>query len=285
MKHIGLILAVSILVIMVLTAFFMLFARFMIQDSSIPVRSGLIDSSSSKTIMTFFAHPDDEIAVGGTLLDASKAGHKVVLVCLTKGEAGPTGGMVERNQLAQVRAEELRRVAGIIGAEALEIFDFPDSKLDQVEFREIKELAIHMIEKYQPDYLITYDSRIGLYGHKDHRVVSKAMEEIYLERKGSHAFPVKQYFQVTLCKKQIEIAMKLSSGFQRNYPKEGPGLPVPDFAVRTTQYFPDLLNMISAHATQHEVLGDFFPYYDKIPVWIYGRIFDREYFYQFKENE
>lgn len=284
MKHIGIILAVSILVVMVLTAFLMLLGRFMIQDSSIPLKSGLIDSRSPKTIMTFFAHPDDEIAVGGTLLQASQAGHKIVLVCLTKGEAGPTGGLVEREELAKTRAGELKRVAEILGAEALEIFDFPDGGLDQVDFQKIKDIASSMIEKHQPDYLITYDSKIGLYGHKDHRAVSKAMEEIYSERKSSPAFPVKQYFQVTLSRKQIEIALKLSSGFQRNYPKEGPGLPVPDFAVRTTPFFSDLLNMIAAHATQHEVLRDFFPYYEKIPAWIYARIFDREYFCEFKVN-
>lgn len=284
MKHIGIILAVSILVIMVLTAFLMLLGRFMIQDSSIPLKSGLIDARSPKTIMTFFAHPDDEIAVGGTLLQASQAGHKIVLVCLTKGEAGPTGGLVEREDLGKTRAGELKRVAEILGAEALEIFDFPDGGLDQMDFQKIKDIASSMIEKHQPDCLVTYDSKIGLYGHKDHRIVSKAMEEVYSERKGSTAFPVKQYFQVTLCRKQIEMAMKLSSGFQRNYPKEGPGLPVPDFAVRTTPFFPDLLNMIAAHATQHEVLRDFFPYYEKIPAWVYARIFDREYFFEFKLN-
>ncbi|RZS97255.1 PIG-L deacetylase family protein [Cecembia calidifontis] len=281
MKHIGIILAVGILVVMVLTAFLMLLGRYMLQDSSIPVKSSLINSQYPKTIMTFFAHPDDEIAVGGTLLQASHAGHKIVLVCLTKGEAGPTGGLVDRKDLAQTRSEELKQVAGILGAEAVEIFDYPDSGLDQVDFKEIKDLALSMVKKYQPDVLITYDSKIGLYGHKDHRTVSKAMEDVYLKHKGSADFSAQQYFQVTLSKKQIEMALKLSSGFKRNYPKEGPGLPVPDFSVRTTSYFPDLLNMIAAHATQHEVLGDFFPYYDKIPAWIYARIFDREYFYEF----
>jgi len=283
MKHIGIILAVSILVVLVLTAILMLLGRFMIQDSNIPLQPGLIDAQSPKTIMTFFAHPDDEIAVGGTLLQANRAGHRIILICLTKGEAGPTGGLVDRSDLAQTRSEELKRVAGILGAEALEIFDFPDGGLDLVNLEEIMDVAISMINKYQPDVMITYDSKIGLYGHKDHRIVSKAMEDVYLSHKGSDDFSVQQYFQVTLSKKQIEMALRLSSGFQRNYPKDGPGLPVPDFAVRTTSFFPDLLNMIGAHATQKDVLGDFFPYHDKIPAWIYARIFDREYFYQFKE--
>jgi len=282
MKTLGFILFITVLIMIILSFGMVFIGRYLLHDSGIPLNTQLIEDTCPRKIMTFFAHPDDEIAVGGTLLALKKAGHKLVMVCLTKGEAGPTGGLVEQDKLGEARAFELEKVARILGAEKLELFDFQDSGLSGIEMDTIKGLALEMIQKHQPDYIISYDSRVGLYGHPDHRKVSQAMEELFLEQKGNTDFPVKKLFQVTLSPKQIKIALQLAPGFQRNYPKEGPGLPVPDFAVKTTPYFSNLEKMMDAHATQQEVFRDLLPYREEIPGLIYSRIFDREYFWEVK---
>jgi LmbE family N-acetylglucosaminyl deacetylase len=251
----------------------------MLHNSDIPQRKHLLDESESKKVMVFFAHPDDEIAVGGTLLDLRKQGHELVMVYLTKGEAGPTGGLVAQEELGKARALEMKKVAEILGVQALEMFDFPDSGLKNLPLDTFKTVAKEMIQKYHPDYVISYDSKVGLYGHPDHRMVSKAMEEVFFENKNTPGFPVKKLYQVTLSPKQIETALKIAPGFQRNYPKEGPGLPVPDFSVKTTPYFSTLVRMMEAHATQQEVFRDLLPYREQVPVFIYSRVFDREYFW------
>lgn len=279
MKKVGIVLLVVILIAIVLLAVLMLWGRFMLHNSEIPVKAQLIEENNPQTIMTFFSHPDDEIAVGGTLLSLKQSGHNIVLVCLTKGEAGPTGGLVEREHLGETRARELGEVATILGAK-LELFDFPDSGLKKFPLDTLKLVAIDMIQKHQPDYIISYDSRVGLYGHPDHVMTSKAMEEVFLENKGNGDFPVKKLFQLTLSPKQIQIALKIAPGFQRNYPKEGLGLPIPDFAVKTTPYFDTLVKMIEVHATQQEVFRDLMPYREETPSIIYSRIFDREYFWE-----
>lgn len=278
MKQVGVVVLVIVFIAIVVLAGLMLWGRFMLHNREIPVRSQLIEETTPQTVMTFFAHPDDEIAVGGTLLSLKEAGHRIVLVCLTKGEAGPTGGLVDRDDLGETRAGELQKVASILEAK-LELFDFPDSGLKEIPLDTLKQLASEMIQKYQPDYIISYDSRVGLYGHPDHVMTSKAMEEVFLENKENKDFPVKKLFQLTLSPKQIQIALKIAPGFQRNYPKEGPGLPVPDFAVKTTPYFDILVKMIEAHATQQEVFRDLLPYREETPSFIYSRIFDREYFW------
>jgi len=280
MKQVGMILLVSV-VIMLILSFGMVFGgKFLLHDKGIPLKKQLVEEADPQRIMTFFAHPDDEIAVGGTLLASRKAGHKLVMVCLTKGEAGPTGGLVEQDQLGETRALELAKVAQILGAEKLELFDFPDSGLSGISLDTLKGVALEMIRKHQPDYIISYDSRVGLYGHPDHRKVSKAMEEVFLEYRGKSDFPVKKLYQVTLSPKQINIALQLAPGFKRNYPKDGPSLPRPDFAVKTTPYFSTLEKMMEAHATQQEVFRDLLPYREEIPGVIYSRIFDREYFWE-----
>jgi LmbE family N-acetylglucosaminyl deacetylase len=281
MKQVGIILLVFVLIAIVLLAGLMLWGRFMLHDSGIQMKTQLIEDTNPQTIMTFFSHPDDEIAVGGTLLSLKEAGHRIILVCLTKGEAGPTGGLVERERLGETRATELQQVANILGAK-LELFDFPDSGLKEVPRDTLKKVASEMIQKHQPDYMISYDSKVGLYGHPDHVVTSKAMEEVFMENKGIGNFPVRKLFQLTLSQKQIQIALKIAPGFQRNYPKEGPGLPIPDFAVRTTPYFDTLVKMIEAHATQQEVFRDLLPFREETPAIIYSRIFDREYFWEVK---
>jgi hypothetical protein len=87
-----------------------------------------------------------------------------------------------------------------------------------------------------------------------------------------------------LSKKQIEVALKLSAGFKENYPKEpGKGLPAPDFSIETQPYFSRTLQVMQAHQTQKKVLQDLMPYHDKVPQWIYSRVFDREYFHEVKE--
>lgn len=279
MKRVGIVILVVVLIAIILLAVLMLWGRFMLHNTEIPVSSQMINETSPQTIMTFFPHPDDEIAVGGTLLSLKKAGHRIVLVCLTKGEAGRTGGLVEKEDLGETRANELREVASILGAK-LELFDFPDSGLKEIPLDTLKELALETIQKHQPDYVISYDSRVGLYGHPDHVMTSKAMEEVFLVNREIEDFPVKKLYQVTLSPKQIQIALKIAPGFQRNYPKEGQGLPVPDFAVKTTPYFDTLVMMMEAHATQQEVLRDFLPYREETPSFIYSRIFDREYFWE-----
>ena len=280
MKRLGIIFLITIFVFTGLCLALIWWGRSLLHNSDIPVRSHLLEETDSQTVMVFFAHPDDEIAVGGTLLDLRNLGHELVLVYLTKGEAGPTGGLVAQEELGEARALEMEKVAAILGAKELEMFDFPDSGLKELPLDTFKIVAREMIQKHMPDYVVSYDSEVGLYGHPDHRMTSKAMEEVFLEERQKPGFPVKKLFQVTLSPKQIDIALKIAPGFQRNYPREGKGLPVPDFSVKTTPYFSTLVSMMEAHATQQEVFRDLLPYREKVPEFIYSRIFDREYFWE-----
>jgi hypothetical protein len=102
---------------------------------------------------------------------------------------------------------------------------------------------------------------------------------VFLQHRGTDNFSPKQLFQVTLCKKQVEVALKLSSGFQKNYPRDPEmGLPQPDFSIPTQPYFSRVLQVMNAHKTQQKVLKDLMPYHDRVPAWMYSRVFGREYF-------
>ncbi len=274
---------VIILILLLFPFVLILIGRSQLHDSDIPQKESLVESTSKIRIMAFFPHPDDEVTVSGTLMKLINQGNEVYLICLTKGEAGNAGEDYTRQELADLRTLEMQRSAEIIGVAKLHLLDYPDGGLDEMGLDSIKGIALDWINQIQPDVLISYDSKVGLYGHSDHKLSGIAVEQVFLENSGKQDFSPTQLFQVTLSPKQIQIALKLSSGFQRNYPKDlSQGLPTPDFSVSTQPYFHRVLEVMKAHQTQQAVLKDLMPYHDRVPAWIYSRIFDREYFHEVK---
>ncbi|KPQ05700.1 MAG: putative LmbE-like protein [Algoriphagus marincola HL-49] len=254
----------------------------LLHDSGIPEKARLIPAKNKQVILAFFPHPDDEITVAGTLHQLVSEGHAVHLVCLTRGESGNAFGKFDKEELAEIRSRELQKSADLIGV-TLHLLKYPDSGLKDLGLDSLINIANHWINEFNPDILVSYDSKVGLYGHDDHRLTGQAMENLYLSRKNESNFSPSALYQVTLCSKQIEVALKLSEGFKRNYPKgKGEGLPIPDFSINTQKEFSTVLKAMYVHESQKEVLKDLMPYHDQVPVWIYSRVFGREYFRQVK---
>lgn len=97
-------------------------------------------------IISIGAHPDDvEVGTGGVLIKLKEYGYRTGIIYLTKGEMG-TGGTPE------IRAEEAKKAAEILGADLLETLDWGDTRLtDQPEYR--YRLAA-MLRKYRPDIVL-----------------------------------------------------------------------------------------------------------------------------------
>lgn len=152
------------------------------------------------TAVFFHAHPDDEsISTAGTMMLASRAGHRVVLVTATDGalgEASPDSVPAGSN-LAAVRAVELSRAAEVIGVDRVVMLGYPDSGMEGASSNEVagcfwqtpvdeaaQRLADVLIEE-RADVLTIYDSH-GNYGHPDHiqvhRVGAKAAEMVDVGR-------------------------------------------------------------------------------------------------------
>jgi len=251
----------------------------MLHDDEVPQFDELIPLRPIQRVLAIFPHPDDEVTVAGTVLGLKAAGHQVTLVCLTRGEKGNAANIPSENELAHLRTLEMQRSAAILGVDSLIQLDYADGGMDKLGLDSLMKVVLVLIQDQSPDVLLSYDSKVGLYGHSDHRLTGEAVEQVFLKYRGAQGFVPKQLFQVTLSKKQIAVALKLSAGFKENYPKDPEkGLPVPDFSIRTQPYFSSTLQVMQAHRTQKIVLQDLMPYHDKVPQWIYSRIFDREYF-------
>jgi N-acetylglucosamine malate deacetylase 2 len=285
MKKVGKGILVFLLVLLLGSPLILIvWGRSMLHDSNVVKREELIPTIPKKRILAIFPHPDDEVTVAGTVMGLKAAGHQVTLVCLTRGEKGNAANIASEQELARLRTGEMQQSAQILGVDHLIQLDYADGGMDELGLDSLMKVVHVLIQNQKPDVLLSYDSKVGLYGHPDHRLTGEAVEQVFLNHRGSQGFQPQQLFQVTLSKKQIEVALKLSAGFQKNYPKEpGKGLPAPDFSIGTQPYFSRTLQVMQAHQTQKKVLQDLMPYHDKVPQWIYSRVFDREYFREVKE--
>jgi LmbE family N-acetylglucosaminyl deacetylase len=91
-------------------------------------------------LLFVLAHPDDEsMGFGGTVVRHARAGVEVHLLCLTRGGAGwggrPPGRRPE--ELPEIRSEELRAAADVLGLASVELWDYPDGGVPAADQAEI----------------------------------------------------------------------------------------------------------------------------------------------------
>jgi LmbE family N-acetylglucosaminyl deacetylase len=142
-----------------------------------------------RRLIGVFAHPDDEsLLAGGLLAACSDAGLDPVVVCATRGEAGPSAGVNSRPELAATRAAELRRACDALGVADLHILDHPDGMISERSHEVTKELA-ELFAAAPPAAVVTFDA-VGLYHHPDHVAVHDAVVRAVASQ-GSH---VRLYF-------------------------------------------------------------------------------------------
>ncbi len=125
--------------------------------------------------MGIWAHPDDEsFMVGGLLSIAAANGQRVICFTATKGEAGQTADESRWPQatLGQTRAEELQKAIDILGVQSHHLCDYGDGKCAQVDDTAVVPTLVELIEKHQPDTIITFPPD-GITGHPDHQAVSR----------------------------------------------------------------------------------------------------------------
>lgn len=92
------------------------------------------------------AHPDDvELACGGTLALAARAGKKIGIIHLTRGEMGTRGTVEERRR-------EAERAAEILGAAELALLDCGDGGLRTGPDEEAA--LIELLRRWRPDIVL-----------------------------------------------------------------------------------------------------------------------------------
>ena len=127
------------------------------------------------TILSVWAHPDDETYLcGGLMARAVRAGDRVVCVTATRGELGspdedrwPSGA-----QLAAVRTAEMESALAHLGVTEHHWLDYPDGGCADVDQDEALRRVTALMAEVRPDTVLTFGPD-GMTGHDDHRAASR----------------------------------------------------------------------------------------------------------------
>lgn len=150
-----------------------------------------------RTIVSVWAHPDDESSAAPVLARYAREGVQVYIIIATDGSQGVANTPVPRGPaVAKLRAEEARCSAEALGARPPILLGLPDGWLGS--YREEPKVLFRLTQRLQeeiarlrPDAVITWGPDGGS-GHPDHRLVSSVVTQ--LARAGAPGMPQQVFY-------------------------------------------------------------------------------------------
>ena len=247
-----------------------------------------LETEENKKALIVVAHDDDATVFAGTTSKLAEEGWEISFVCFYTHHWRP-----EDNP---VRKIEMEKVAQIQDLKNIELIDLElSNRLDTVtkpwmpipydQFADnynIDSLSMFIrdaINKSNPSIIFMLDNLIGLYGHPEHVLVGKVVEETCRLYQDSSGFSVKKIYQGVLPPLYTEKIMGDADSYvegKRIY--QNNGMPQPDVQIDISHYTKKKKAVFLAHRSQHRNLKKIQPYYHYYPGWIYFRIFNKEYF-------
>ncbi|MEM6281575.1 MAG: PIG-L deacetylase family protein [Chloroflexota bacterium] len=129
-------------------------------------------------VLGIFAHPDDaEFFCGATLARWAAEGADVHLLLATSGDKGSADPEMTSERLIEIREEEARKAAEVLGAKGVLFLRHPDGEL--APSIELRRQLVRQIRLQKPDTVVTSDPTAFWYGtgyinHPDHRAIGDA---------------------------------------------------------------------------------------------------------------
>jgi LmbE family N-acetylglucosaminyl deacetylase len=144
------------------------------------VTTSTVNTAELGTILSVWAHPDDETYLAaGVMAAATDRGQRVVCVSATAGERGTSDP--ERwppTRLGRIRRWEAAAAMAVVGITEHHVLGLPDGALaahDEVGLSMVSRL----LAEVQPDTIITFGPD-GMTFHPDHITVSRWVTEAWL---------------------------------------------------------------------------------------------------------
>jgi LmbE family N-acetylglucosaminyl deacetylase len=133
-----------------------------------PTAPGLLPPADN--VLAVITRPGQESAdLGGLLYAFRRAGARLALLSVTRGEASPLNSTCER--LETLRPWELQVAAGLLGISSLTVADYPDGDLSRYPIEELTERVQRQIRTHAADLLLLVDPAAG---SPDDAVLAKA---------------------------------------------------------------------------------------------------------------
>ncbi len=192
---------------------------------------GQTEAQKKINIVVIGAHPDDcDIDAGGTAIQFAKAGHNVLFVSLTNGDAGhfAKGG----GALAKIRRAEAQEAGKRFGVKYV-VLDNHDGEL--MPTLDVRLDVIRLIRQWNADVVI--GPRPNDY-HPDHRNTATLIQD------AAYMVIVPNVAPDTPPLKVNPVFLYTEDNFKKPYPFE------PDIAVDITDVFDQKIYAMSAHESQ-----------------------------------
>jgi LmbE family N-acetylglucosaminyl deacetylase len=217
-------------------------------------RPGCREKERRVKILAVGANPDDvEFLCAGTLALYSKAGNDVAIAYLTTGDKGTAERAPE--EIAEIRAEEARRSAAIVGASLYPV-GLPDGGVEPTF--QLRRRLVEVIRLARPDVIITHSREDYM---SDHYYTSQLVKDasfwagskgfagdpggapacsirppIYsMDTLGGIGFVPQEYVDITAVM-DVKEAMLSEHRSQLRYMKERDGLDLLDYMRTSARY-------------------------------------------------
>jgi LmbE family N-acetylglucosaminyl deacetylase len=145
-------------------------------------------SLTGATVLTVWAHPDDESYLsGGLMAVVGAAGGRVVNVTATLGEHGtPDPAAFPPKRLARIRRRELSAALATLDVADALVLDLEDGTLDAVDLTVGARSIMELLERFEPDVVVSFGPD-GVTGHPDHVAVGAWTERAVSAWRGDPA--------------------------------------------------------------------------------------------------
>ena len=240
------------------------------------------------TLLSVHAHPDDESSKGpATVAKLRDRGIRSVLVTCTGGEEGDINNPAMdrpgvKENLAQIRRDELDKAIGIIGYAKLYLLGYKDSGMPgspanansesfaQAPLEEAGDKLIEIIRREKPQVMVTYHEDQSGYPHPDHLKVhdvsiyafDRCGDPNYKLQLGSPHQISKLYYSAWASRRARAFHEKfLELGLKSPFSEERLSRPGNDEEITTRVdvrgYYRIRKDALLAHATQIDPLSNF----------------------------
>jgi len=147
--------------------------------------SALLDrfGTTPPTLLSVWAHPDDEsLLAGGLLAEVARRGGRVVSLTATAGEHGTNDPVAEPpTVLARRRIDELDAALEALGGGRAVHLGYGDGDCHLVDERLAAHLVGRVVDDVEPDLIVTFGPD-GVTGHPDHIAVGRWVRRAVAER-------------------------------------------------------------------------------------------------------
>jgi LmbE family N-acetylglucosaminyl deacetylase len=195
-----------------------------------------------KIILGVVAHPDDlEFGMAGTVARYASEGAAVYYYVLTNANKGSEDRTISPDTLRDLRRQEQRDAAGILGVKDVFFAEYEDGMLEVTQ--DLKRDIVRMIRRLKPDTVLTFDptmvyaTSFGAINHTDHRAAGQAtLDAVYPLARDHLSYP-------EICEDEHLEPHKVKTVLMLNFEKQ-------NFYVDISEHMDTKLKALGAHASQ-----------------------------------